>query len=132
MVTKLGRMVAYIEEPLLIKAKWTFNTSSSKVTWQTKNIFFLLPQYLWSPNLADWSIKATWLFTYVVLQNYVTHLKHHISTITMSILVGHQTWQVVTNYEELPLIKSHDPSITWSCQIKNTMPPLEEDLRGQN
>ena len=42
-----------------------------------------------------------------------------------------KTGRVVTYNENLPLIKSHDPSITWSCeamrQIKYFISPLALD-----
>ena len=31
---------------------------------------------------------------------------------------GHQTWKMVIYFDELLLIKSHDPLITWSYKIK--------------
>ena len=58
MVTKLGRLVTYLEWLLPIKSYEHIIAWSSGITWPTKIIMYPLPQCLWLPNLAGWRYKT--------------------------------------------------------------------------
>ena len=79
MVTKLDRVVTYLEGVLLIKSHDSFN---QVVLWDhIKNIKNVIPpllQCLWSPNEAEWfytmrSFFPQNLFDSVVLRGYVAN-----------------------------------------------------------
>ena len=53
MVTKLTRMVIYLDRLLIIKSYKALIMGSSKATWQTKTIMSLLQECLWQPNLVE-------------------------------------------------------------------------------
>ena len=50
--TKLGRMITYLDGFLPEKSHNPLIMWSCNITWQTKIIIFLLPQFLWPPNLG--------------------------------------------------------------------------------
>ena len=54
MATKLSSMVTYLDCILPIKPDDDIITWFCEITWQTKNIISLLPQWLWPQNLAVW------------------------------------------------------------------------------
>ena len=54
MVTKLCRMITYLDRLLSIKSHECFILWFFEIMWQTKTLAFLLPAYLWSQNLAGW------------------------------------------------------------------------------
>ena len=51
----------------------------------------------------------------MVLRDYVTNQKHSISTTTITMVT--KLSRMVTNYEGLQPVTSHDPSITWPCEV---------------
>ena len=69
--------------------------------------------------------KATWLFDHMVSWDHVTNHKY-ISTTTMPMATWHGI--VMTYFERLSPIKSHQALMTWFCEImwqmKNTISPL--------
>ena len=55
MTTKFGRMVIYLEQLFSpLKSDSHIITWPCQITWQNKIIIYLLPHFLWLPNLADW------------------------------------------------------------------------------
>ena len=76
--------------------KWAWETLPLKTS--------PLPQSLWPPNMAEW-----WLIMKGVQPSGLksTYLHHH----------SHQTWQLGDIQWCAPTQKSHDPSITDSCEV---------------
>ena len=56
MVTKPGKMATDLDGLRSIKLHEYLIMWSYRSTWQTKTVIFLLPRYLWPPNLAEWSL----------------------------------------------------------------------------
>ena len=57
--TKFGRMVTYHDRLLPVKSREPLITWSCEILWQTKTITYLIPQWLWPPNLAGWWLTLT-------------------------------------------------------------------------
>ena len=53
-VTKLCRVITYLDRLLSIKSHECFILWFFEIMWQTKTLVFLLPAYLWPQNLAGW------------------------------------------------------------------------------
>lgn len=66
--------------------------------------------------------------------DHVTSWQHYISTTTM--LISTKVGSVMTYRQRLPIIKLHDPLITWSCeitwQIKNVVSSAPQCMRPTN
>ena len=101
----------------------------------TKNIS-QLPLCLWPPTWQgsdmQWGApthKVIWCFSNLLLWGYVKNLIHYISTSTTTMATKHG--KVVTYCERFPLIKPHDPLITWSYELMWLIeyiifPPVED------
>ena len=103
MVTKLRRMVSYLEELLPIKSYDASILWSCKVMWQTKII--TPPPECLGPvvlpikshySLITWSLEIMW------------QTNHYIFNTT--VLIVHQTWQIVD-------FKLLEAVVRWSCKI---------------
>ena len=82
-----------------------FTKTNNHQTWQNGDL-------LWAAS----SQKVTWPCHRVVLKSYITNQKHYISSATMLIMTTKFS-RVVTYLEDLLPIKSHEPFITWPCEI---------------
>ena len=81
---------------------------------QTETIISPLQQCLWPPNLVSWWL-ILWASIQIVTQSLQGKLKNYISTITVPLTL--KLDRVMKCYEEFPLIKWHDPWITWFCEL---------------
>ena len=107
MAIKLGKEVIYYNGLLCQKSHNPLNTWSHQVTWQIKYVISLLPQCLKPPNLRAWWFKE------VIAWGNLTNEKHWFSFITIPIVT--KLVRVLTYYEKLLLLQSHEPLITWFC-----------------
>ena len=92
----------------------------------------LVGSWLWTALTYNMLLLLSLMF----LQDHVTNQKHHISTTTMPVVIKLDkvvtfyegllplscSWpsnleRMVTYIDGLPPIKSHNPLITWSCEI---------------
>ena len=131
--TRVLIMIAYLDGMLPIKSHDTLIMWPSYITWQTKMIISLLPQYLWQTNLARrWIImKTTHSRSHIILQlhDFLCHVAYsilYISTLTRPMATKHG--KVATFHKGIPPINSHNYLNTCSHevtrQIKNTISPL--------
>ena len=149
MFTKCGRVVTYLDRFLPIRSNDPLITWSCKITWQTKIIISvstttvsmtikldrmvtyldgLLPiksHYLWSCGLSRLRDKLKSLY----LHYHSGYLSHYISKTT-------KLGRMINNLDTLLPIKSHDPLITWSCDItrqtKTSISPVSACLWPPN
>ena len=137
MVTKLGKMMNYLEWPLAIKSHDCIIRWSCKITWQTKIITYPLTQWLWLSVLLQWehAMRSSFpqshqILWSLVLQSHVKYISCCITTTTRSILT--ELGKVVTNYKKLQPLKSHNSLNMWSREvtwwIKNILSPLSQCL----
>ena len=128
LATKLSRMVTYLEG--LLPKKWLnpLTAWSCEITWQNKAIKYPIPKSLWSPNIVEWWLtdsshpkiyKNLWPSG---LARSLDKLNHHISTTIRHMVT--KLRRMVTCYERLSPIKSHNPLIMWSSEIKWQTKPI--------
>ena len=112
MITKVGRMVTYLQWHLPMKSRDHIITWFCEITWKTKIIMHPLPQYLTIKSgrvgytvkshgpLITWSCKVMWNI----------YLYYHNAMAT-------RLGEVVTYYEKHLSLKSNNPSNTWSREV---------------
>ena len=94
MVTKLGRMVTYLELLLTIKLFNGLITWSCKVTWHTKTIISPLLECLWSPKLAEWWLTLRGKSHMILWSRGLLRSRDKLKLLYLQYhpAYGHQTW----------------------------------------
>ena len=132
LATKLSRMVTYLEGLLPKKRLNPLTAWSCEITGQNKAIKYPIPKSLWSPNIVEWwltdsshakSYKKLWPSG---LARSLDKLNHRIFT-TIRYMVT-KLRRMVTCYERLSPIKSHNTLIMWSSEIKWQTKPIISTL----
>ena len=112
MITKVGRIVTYLQWHLPMKSRDHIITWFCEITWKTKIIMHPLPQCLTIKSgrvgytvkshgpLITWSCKVMWNI----------YLYYHNAMAT-------RLGEVVTYYEKHLSLKSNNPSNTWSREV---------------
>ena len=133
MATKLGRVVACLEEllPIELLDLWSSGRSGSFIIF---NIFKLLLHLLYSNYYISTTTVPTVTKLYRMLIYYDRFLSlKSLGHVTLC-LHYHNTYGHLN--EGLSLIKSHDPLVTWSCEIvwpaKIILSPLSQCLLTLN
>ena len=151
-VTKLGRVVTYLEErghiksyvPLILQSPKNMRSVKSHNPFMSRDNLKPLHLQCYSayghqtwpgcnlPSLAH-SYNLTWGFDHVVLQGH-TAIEKHIYTTRVSIAI--KFGGTLTSLDSLQLINSHDFLITWSCNItrpnKTIISPIPQCLWPSN
>ena len=116
MVTKPEKLVTCHEGLLPIMILHPLVTWFCKIMWQTKTIFYLLPQNLCPQNLAGWWLNLTAFYPQSQMTNHVvleiTWQIKNISPLSQCLRP-----QGLVGLEWLLPIKSRDHTITWCRKI---------------
>ena len=122
MATRLGKMITYLDGLLPIKSLGPLITWSYEITWQTKSIISLIPQYLRPLNLVGYWLSLRGSYRYSHLTIYLSGLAWSRDNLNAFYLYhyntyGHQTWQGCDIPWRSLTHTVLDPSITWFCKV---------------
>ena len=99
LATKLGRMLTYLEEFLLIRSDYPLIAWSCEITCQIKSFISPLPQCLWPPNFAGCDIqsgapihKVAWPFYHVVYLKLCNKLHYSKAYYCQTLKGGDSLW----------------------------------------
>ena len=116
------KVVTYHERFSSIKSHDPLITWFSKVTWQKKLIYLYYQSayghQTWQDGNLTWRApthKVKQRLDHMVLQVHVTSKSHYTST--TRVLMATKLGSMITYLDGLLSIKSHDPVISWLCEI---------------